>query len=233
MKKDQLRALFIGAHNDECEYGTGGLAYLLHQAGVQTRFYNTAAVLDRRCAEAAAMLGADKLVEGPVPRVWVCNETHVDHILQAILDFKPHILFIHYPKDNHAEHREVARASYEAVLMAPAHGWMCREIYAFEAGPDQTVQYFKPDFVVDISDLMELLDKVYHHFGQSLGDQLLQEKINGASFRGLKQGCRYGEAYKIIKFPDNGDDLLLRTILGKRFSWFGDVYYPAYGDLYF
>ena len=51
MKKDQLRALFIGAHNDECEYGTGGLAYLLHQAGVKTRFYNTAAVLDRRCAE--------------------------------------------------------------------------------------------------------------------------------------------------------------------------------------
>ena len=31
---ENLKALFIGAHTDECEYSTGGLAYLLHCAGV-------------------------------------------------------------------------------------------------------------------------------------------------------------------------------------------------------
>ena len=42
-----------------------------------------------------------------------------------------------------------------------------------------------------------------------------------------------GEAYKIVKFPDRGDDLLLRQMLGERFCWFGNEYYPAYGEMYF
>lgn len=233
MKSDHIRALFIGAHNDECEYGAGGLAWLLHQAGVHTMFYNTAASPEQCSLEAAAMLGAEKVAEDSLTRVWINSEEHVNRILQVILEFKPDILFLHYPQDTHVEHRETAKASYAAVCMAPANGWQCREIYAFEAGPDQTVQYFKPDFVVDISDIMGLLAQVYHHFGQELGDQLLQEKTVSAAFRGLKQNYLYGEAYKIIKFPDRGDDLLLRTILGERFSWFGNAYYPAYGDLFF
>ena len=233
MKQEPLRALFIGAHNDECEYGTGGLAWLLHKAGVKTLFYNTSANPEPCSLEAAAMLGAEKKADGMPDGVWVCTEARVNAILRVIVEFKPHLLFLHYPKDNHPEHREVARASYLALGMAPAFGWMCKEVYAFEAGPDQTVQYMKPDFVVDISDVMGLLDQVYHHFGQSLGDQLMEEKTVGAAYRGLKQHVKYGEAYKIIKFPDGGDDLLLRKLLGERFSWFGDVYYPAYGELYF
>ena len=117
--------------------------------------------------------------------------------------------------------------------MAPALGWHCCEIYAFEAGPDQTVQYMSPDFVIDISEVMPALEVCYHHFGESLGDQLMQEKRTGAAFRGLKCGFAYGEAYKIVKFPKHGDDLLLRQMLGERFCWFGNEYYPAYGEMYF
>ncbi len=244
MADTELRALFLGAHNDECEYGTGGLAWLLHQAGVRTRFYNPKTCdpglsseererVYRLSRDAAALLGAEKVCESPEHPIWVCSEAHVDRILREILEFRPHLVFLHHPRDTHSEHREVARASYEAVCLAPAYGWHPREIYAFEAGPDQTVQYFTPDIVIDITDVMELLDRCYHAFGEGLGDQLLGEKRVGAAYRGLKSGFAYGEAYKIVKFPDGGGDLTLRTLLPDRFRWFGNEYYPAYGEMYF
>ena len=244
MAEQELRALFIGAHMDECEYGTGGLAWLLHEAGIHTWFYNPKtcspdldpAEMERLCKlsrDAAALLGAEKICESPDHPIWVCDEAHVSRILQVILDYRPDLVFLHYPRDTHSEHREVAKASYEAVCLAPAYGWHPKEIYAFEAGPDQTVQYFTPDFVIDISDVMDLLDRCYHAFGADLGDQLLGEKRVGAAFRGLKSGFTYGEAYKIVKFPDRGEDLTLRTLLRDRFRWFGNEYYPAYGELYF
>lgn len=239
-----IRALFIGAHTDECEYGAGGVAYLLHKSGVHTRFYN-ACVLYQHLSpeeaewtakisiEGAEMLGAQKVLEPDIAPIYVCNENHVEHILQVILSYRPHMVFIHYPKDTHSEHREVATASYQALCLAPAYGWHCNEVYAFEAGPDQTVQYMTPDIVIDISDIMGVLNECYHHFGKSLGDQLYTEKVSGASFRGLKSKFAYGEAYKIIKFPDKGDDFMLRNLLKERFRWFGNEYYPAHGELYF
>ena len=87
--------------------------------------------------------------------------------------------------------------------------------------------------VIDISDLKPLLTACYHVFGQGVGDQLTEEKETGASFRGLKSGFAWGEAYKIIKFPNQGEDFLLRQLLPDRFRWFGNEYYPAYGELYF
>ena len=212
---EEIRALFIGAHIDECEYGPGGVAYLLHKAGVHTRFYNTCVLrrhLTKEQAEKVAqtaqkgaeMLGAQKGLEPDIARIYVCDENHVEHILQEILNYRPHLVFLHYPDDTHCEHREVAKASYQAICLAPAYGWHCKEIYAYEAGPDQTVQYMSPDIVIDISDVMEVLNDCFHYFGESLGDQLYEEKVTGASFRGLKSEFAYGEAYKIIKFPDNG-----------------------------
>ena len=244
MDDTALRALFIGAHMDECEYGTGGLARLLHDSGVRTRFFHLQTCdpsvtpeereriydLSRR---AAALLGAEKIPESSGQPVWVSSEAHVARILREILEFRPHLVFLHFPRDTHPEHREVAKASFEAVCLAPAYGWHPGEIYAFEAGPDQTVQYFTPDFVIDVTDQMDLLDRCYHVFGAELGDQLLEEKRTGAAYRGLKSGFDFGEAYKIVKFPDGGNDLTLRVLLGERFRWFGNEYYPAYGELYF
>ena len=245
MKEQEcIRALFIGAHEDECEYGPGGAAYLLHQAGVHTRFYNTCVLRSQYSKElieykyksamdGAEYLGAEKNLEEDVAPVWVCNENHVENILHEIIDYKPHIVFIHYPKDNHSEHREVAKASYQALGMAPANGWHCKEVYAYEAGPDQTVQYMTPDFVIDISDIMDVLKECYYKFGDNLGAGLYGEKLVGASFRGMKCGYAYGEAYKIVKFPDKGEDFMLRKLLADRFCWFGNEYYAAYGEMFF
>lgn len=241
---EEIRALFIGAHEDECEYGPGGAAYLLARAGVRTRFYNACALRKSMSPEelaekteaavsAARVLGAEKTIESPSAPVWVCSEEHVEHILQEILSFRPQLVFLHYPRDTHSEHRELARASYQALCLAPAYGWHVSEVYAFEAGPDQTVQYMTPDFVVDITDVMLALQESFSCFGEGLCRQLYEEKTVGASLRGLKSGFAYGEAFKIIKYPNGGEDFLLRRLLGPRFQWFGNEYYPAHGDLYF
>jgi len=241
---EEIRALFIGAHEDECEYGPGGAAYLLHQAGVRIRFYNACVLRRSMTAEeqekktasalaAAQVLGAEKNIEAPSALIWACSEEHIEHILEEILSFQPHIVFLHYPQDTHSEHRELAKASYQALCLAPAYGWHVSEIYAFEAGPDQTVQYMTPDIVIDVSDVMPILKESFLCFGEGLARQLYEEKTVGASFRGLKSGFPFGEAYKIIKFPHSGEDFLFRRLLGRHFRWFGNEYYPAHGELYF
>ncbi len=76
---ENLKALFIGAHTDECEYSTGGLAYLLHCAGVQTLFYNALGPDSKKTHDAAAMLGAEKQFEGFNGSIWSSSEEHIDH----------------------------------------------------------------------------------------------------------------------------------------------------------
>ena len=90
-----------------------------------------------------------------------------------------------------------------------------------------------PDIVIDVSDVMPILKESFLCFGEGLARQLYEEKTVGASFRGLKSGFPFGEAYKIIKFPHSGEDFLFRRLLGRHFRWFGNEYYPAHGELYF
>ena len=72
-----------------------------------------------------------------------------------------------------------------------------------------------------------------YHQAHAQGDGLCREKEVSAAFRGHVCGAKYAEALKIVKFPDGGQDFLLRQLLGERFRWWGNAQYPAYGYLYF
>ena len=240
-----MKVLAIGAHIDECEYGVGGISSLLVAGGHTVRFVNPATFLhveENRRGEmkaqsdaAAAVLGVEKSVwmNEQRAKTWLCDIPNITRVQEEIETFKPDILFIQWPRDNHPEHAEVARASYLALsnaLTVKVH-----EVYAYEAGPNQTMMFFQPDFTVDISGSFDAAADSLRCFAttNANGDRLVHEKEICAAFRGHQNGQKLAEAFRIVKFPDGGDDFLLRQFAGPLFRWCGNRQYPAFGREYF
>lgn len=240
-----MKILCIGAHIDECEYGTGGVSAMLINKGHSVRWLNPATFLhvpEERREEmraqsdaAAAVFGVEKKVWPNEQRdkTWLCDKDNVMRIQAEIEDFKPDILFIQWPRDNHPEHMEVARASW--LALSNALTVRIHEVYAFEAGIYQTMNYFVPDFTVDISEYFETVAKALRCYATSHanGSAMVHEKEVCASYRGLQNGQKLSEAFRIVKFPDGGDDFYLRQIAGNCFGWSGSRQYPAMGREYF
>lgn len=243
------KILFIGAHNDECEYGTGGIAALLSHAGHEVMFLNVACKrhsvrtperlkveeeMERRAAE---ILGAKKKIVGDrSSSAYFQTPENTEIIMNEIIAFKPDIVFMHWPKDNHIEHREVSRATLDALCLAAVRCVIPSETYAFEAGPDQTMQYFQPDIYIDITEAAPLVEKSLKTFDMehANGEELWREKEVCARFRGHLAGVKYAETLKIIKFPTGFEEneLLLPKLLKGKFSWHNVGMYP-WGRQYF
>ena len=243
------KILSIGAHNDECEFCTGGVSYLLSRMGCEVLYVNpaclwhkkdideaTKALYSKQESEAAEVLGAKKLVIGDRDGQILAPTTELTVELEKIiLDFSPDIVFIHWPRDNHVEHRMVAKLSHEALSIAWVHGAHFKEVYAFESGLNQTTDYFRPDFMIDVEEALPALEKSCLCFDQNTanGSGLYNEKFIQLSARGRQNRMKYAEGYKIIKYPNRNEDILLKKLLGDKFVWNGNGMYPAHGEYYF
>ena len=250
------KALFIGAHNDDCECAAGATAALLADKGYETVFLNPAVrhrtplsgqtfwEALRQQDEAARLLGARKIVMGPHGEppyqyddvIYTNDRENMLAIRRVLQEEKPDLIFIHWPKDNHVDHAAVSRCSMDAICLAPCGGWSPREVYAFEAGPYQTMVYFQPDLYITADSVMDRVKESLLAFDQpgAGGKWLWKEKEVSAAFRGHVAGVRYAEAFKILKFPvgDQGSELWLRKDLEEYFSWAGFNAYP-WGRKYF
>ncbi len=245
------RVMVIGAHNDECEYGVGGVTKLLTDRGCEVRFLNPCASFHispgeitpaeearwkQQEQDAAAVLGASKvLFDNYMESVYTPGHDSILAIEREILSFQPQIVFIHWPEDNHIEHRMTAHDAFDALCLAHVDGAHIKEIYAFEAGPNQTGVYFAPMFAVDITETMPTLKESILKFDQphAKGAGIFKEKEIAAAYRGHVAGCAYAEVFRIVKFPNGGDDFLLRQMLKDKFRWWGNGMYPAGGKPYF
>lgn len=244
-----VKVMVIGAHNDECEYGIGGIAALLAEKGCDILFVNPCGAFHRDDASAdaaeewirqenraAEVLGAKKVVfDNRREPLYRSGHEAVLQLEKIMTDFMPDILLIHWPEDNHLEHRMTAHDSYNAACLASVHGVGIKEIYAFEAGPGQTGQYFIPDFSIEITAAMPKLRESLLCFDQptAKGAFLYCEKEIAALYRGHVCGAQYAECLKIVKYPCGNDDFLLKSLLNEHFRWSGNGMYPAKGRSFF
>lgn len=246
---DQPKVLFIGAHNDDCEYCTGGVAALLNEQGCENVFLNVACtrhadfdekkleIMNKQETDAAKVLGASKIITGERSKETYCyTQENVDIIEEQLHAIKADIVFMHWQQDNHIEHISTAKCTLDALCLAEVHGYRPREVYAFEAGPNQTAPYFHPDFYVDIEDVMDRIKESLMVFNQhhAVGLGLWTEKEVHARFRGHIAHTIYAEAFKIMNYPQGFDDndLELMKLLKGKFCWAGTGMYP-YGRRYF
>jgi len=250
------RVLVIGAHNDDPEFNAGGLVARLHQLGWEARFICVShfrryskkyqgtdvektytdpeqiAEYLRQDHLSAEILGADKIHlynPGNGHRTSY-NQEDVFKLIDLIEEFNPDLALIHWPHDNHYEHVQSAKLAMHALSQSSC---TC-EVLAFEGGPWQTSVYFNPDFIVNITPVMDTLNEslsVYNQLSAN-GKGLVKEKKVLSEYRGYMGGFINGEAYKILRFPCGKDpEMILPKLLGKDFRWGGSRQY-MFGEQY-
>ncbi|MBE6599714.1 MAG: hypothetical protein E7640_00695 [Ruminococcaceae bacterium] len=245
------KVLCIGAHNDEIMADMGGTVHELHKSGCEILILNLACkYLDinntlseedkqryqKEEISAARILGADLKSENDRESLLFLESAKaIEYTARVIMDFAPDIVFIHLPRDNHFEHREVAKTSYKALCVAASCGTNFSEVYAFQTGIRQSAQYCRPDFFVDVTDDLDTVKESLLQFKQKYapGEALAKTYELQRQYEGLIAKVPYAEEFKIVKFPNGSDDILLKKLLGKKFIWYGHGSYPAFGENYF
>ncbi|WP_053366940.1 bacillithiol biosynthesis deacetylase BshB1 [Bacillus sp. FJAT-27245] len=161
--------LAFGAHADDVEIGMGGTiakfaargkkivvcdltrAELSSNGDVETRM--------TEAREAAAILGAERLVLDLPDRGLFIEQEYIKKIVTVIRTYKPKVVFAPYMEDRHPDHGNCARLVREAFFSAgirkyedgancPPHKAMSLHYYMING-------FHAPDFLVDVSDYME------------------------------------------------------------------------------
>ncbi len=235
------KVLSISVHPDDSEYAMAGTAKLLADKGCEITFLNICNDIHyhgtedsaRNCTEAAAIVGAKKMIIDykDDPEVFRTNPKTSRQVADVIEEIRPDILFMMYPSDSHMEHVECAKTTREALYLA--RGAVPNEIYSMECGPLQTMCYMSPHIYVDITSVIEDVKKSNLHFAPLIGTYLWYEKEKCSAFRGYQaaicggRGAQYAEAFCIEKFPYGSNDFLLRSLLPEQFTWCStSMYHP-------
>ena len=245
-----VKVLSIGAHNDEIMADMGGTAYLLHKAGCDQIFRNLAcqwnsySLSDEEKAEymrqeekSAEILGGKFITLGNRnDLLFLESKQIIEETAKFIVDYNPNIVFIHWPRDNHLEHRETAQVSYKALAVAAVRGAKFKEVYAFDTGINQSTDYFSPDFYVRVDECVDTVKESLSQYNQNSaqGPWLCQSYELKRTYRGRSiAGGAKAEAFKFIKFPNGSDDILLKQLLGNKFLWHGNGMYPSFAEYFF
>ncbi|WP_110927634.1 bacillithiol biosynthesis deacetylase BshB1 [Bacillus massiliglaciei] len=169
MDKKNYEILAFGAHADDAEIGMGGTIAKYASQGrkimicdltkAEMSSNGTVAIRQEEAAEAADILGADRLSLDLPDRGLFMKEDYIKQIVSVIRSCKPKIVFAPYLVDRHPDHGNAAKLVEEAVFSAgvkkynaesglPAHRAEAVYFYMING-------FHKPDFAVDISEQME------------------------------------------------------------------------------
>ena len=237
-----MKILATGIHIDDIEYGMGGIVALLSKMGHEVLCLNPKpyqhykgrnATADAQSMRGAEALGAEKVIlDYNDTKYYKATENSIRACEDVIRSFKPDIVFIMDPKDNHIEHVECAKTVREAIFAAAVDGVCPNEIYSYETGMLQSSCYFNPDIYIDVTEASENIKASMYAFSveHTGAERLWREKEYTARFRGLASNYELAEGLRIIKYPKGGNDFYLRTLLEGKFRWAGtDMYYPSSG----
>jgi LmbE family N-acetylglucosaminyl deacetylase len=117
---------------------------------------------------------------------------------------EPDIIFTHFKDDLNCDHR----ITYQAVLTAarPLIGETVREIYSFEILSSSEWNYpsnFTPNLFFDIEQTFELKQKALKVYEEETRDFPHPRSLKGIEVNalnwGMKSGCKYAEAFEVIR----------------------------------
>ena len=170
----KLDVLAFGAHPDDVELGCSGVLLVekanekkvgvvdLTQGELGTR--GTAAIRKEEATKAAEILNLDLRVNLAMDDAFFVNdEAHQRKIIEVLRQYCPEIILINAPEDRHPDHGRGCALLNDAAFFSGLskietfdkdgnlqNPW--RPKYVFSYIQDR---YLKPDFVVDISDVMD------------------------------------------------------------------------------
>ena len=170
---EPVRVIVFGAHPDDCEYTSGGIAALFSQMGHQVKFVSmtngnkghhtmTSAELGARRAkesqEVARILGVEYEIMNNDDGELTPTLENRFAVIKMICDWNADIVITHRPNDYHPDHRYAATIVQDAAYMISVpkmvrKGEPLRKPVVFLYMPDhfQKPTPFSPDIVVDVT----------------------------------------------------------------------------------
>jgi N-acetylglucosamine malate deacetylase 1 len=184
MKNGPLRALMIGAHPDDCEFKTGGLAARYRQQGHIVKFVSATngeaghhemgggPLAQRRYEETRRVAEVGdieyEVLDYPDGRLEADLATR-ERFIRLIREFQPDLVFTHRPNDYHPDHRRtgilVQDASYliRVPNICPLVPHLSRTpIILYMQDHFQKPIPFSPDVIVDVDAVMDVKARMLH-----------------------------------------------------------------------
>lgn len=213
MARESLRILAIGAHLDDIELGCGGSlaravrsGHCVHMICLSDSSYTNfdGSVLRtreeaRREGQAAAdALGCEKLEVLDFPTKDIPDDSRVVEALdERISEFRPDLIFTHWPFDTHQAHRGTALAT---IAAARRNNTILMYDPVFPSG--RSFVGFRPQVYIDITDAIDgKLESLRCHDSQyrKYGDQWIDAVQSRARFRGYEMGTTFAEAFEVVR----------------------------------
>jgi N-acetylglucosamine malate deacetylase 1 len=189
MAEDNVKIMVFGAHPDDCDIRTGGIALKHAALGNRVRFVSVTngdaghheiggVELARRRREETQAVAA---IAGIEYDVFDIHDGELEptlenrkKIIRAIRQFAPDLVLTHRPNDYHPDHRYTSILVQDAIFLVTVPN-ICTDtpilermpIVAYVGDNFQKPQPFCADVAVDIDDVMERkLDMVHCHVSQ-------------------------------------------------------------------
>jgi len=202
MKK---KILVFGAHPDDAEVGCGGAICRYVAEGCRVHVIHMTCSKPVRAVEsqaAAKIMGATAAGWDFPDGKMTVDAAGVKRVQDQILQFKPDLVFGHWPVDFHPDHQAVGclvlRALNNLELQRAPEPWP--ELYLFQSAPGYQTYHFQPNVYVDITAYRQRKrDAVACHASVNvLKGYGVQETLSKA--RGYESGYSYAEAFIRIAF---------------------------------
>ena len=219
--------LAFGAHPDDVELSCSGTLIKAVQSGKKIGIITltkaelgTRGSVELRTKEftrAAKIIGAAHHESLNLPDGYVSVTTEAKlMIVRKIREFRPTLVFLPYWEDRHPDHGNTSKIVQEASFLA---GLKKIETGQESFRPAQLIYYmstweFQPDFVFDISDVIEKKQEAIQTYSSQVHNKDYQQKNNDvetfisssqfwdflmarATYYGHRIGKKYGEPFKI------------------------------------
>lgn len=214
--------LVFGAHPDDEIIGVGGTIAKLSRMGKDVYVVTFTAgetgyarpeekdsIASIRLKEAQAcdkILGIKERIVLGRPTQGVVNDRETyQECVRLIRKYKPDVIFTHWNKDKHRDHRAVAEVTEEAwwkaqenVLADMGTPWRVKELYFYEINELFTF----PSLLIDISDTLEFKLKAMETQSSQMDvlPNIMRYIEALAQIRGYLRGTKYAEAFLSSSF---------------------------------
>lgn len=218
----KLKIIAVGAHVDDPQSGCGGtlarcadlghevIALSLTRGDSESIAANLHMPPDelarRRYADAqrsCALLHCRFVALHYINRGTEVSMARYKEFAGVLLDYKPDVVFTHWPIDTHPDHRAASLLVYDAWLQASRRF----PLYFYEVEQGQQTQDFWPTYYVDITAVAERKKSACYANTLTVdGWWPLHEQMQRA--RGNEKGCKFAEAFN--RHPQSPADPDLR-----------------------
>lgn len=226
-ENDYRKYLLFVAHPDDAELGSGGsiaqwiqeghrVDYVICTSGDKgTKDYDVsphklADLREREQEEAAKVLGVNRVVflrhkDGELEATMAFR----NELATLIRSIQPHVIVTHDPWRHyfvHPDHRAVGTSVMDAVVSARDHLFL-PYLMAVGMDPHAPLEMLltfpqEPDHFVDITDTIDLkIEAIARHKSQVESSPEWSQRVREwAETNGSKNGCKYAEIFKRVKF---------------------------------